>query len=127
VTTEVKCSWTLHLEVVKGRTILTARAGKEISFRVDCQRLELQAPQGSIQAVGDVKLASAALNGTSDRLTVSLQEDQIVLEGHASLTSARDGQSMEVKGERLSLRIASQDTGKEVQTVDGPSPLVSPK
>jgi hypothetical protein len=105
VNTEVKCPWTLRLEVVKGRTILTAETGKDASFRVDCERLELKAPQGSIQAVGGVKISSNGLEGTSDRLTVNLQEDQVILEGRAALVSRRHGENMEIKGERLSVRL----------------------
>jgi hypothetical protein len=105
----VKCPWTLRLEVVKGRTILTAETGKDASFRVDCERLELKAPHGSIQAAGDVKISSTGLAGSSDRLTVNLQEDQVILEGRAALISRRHGENMEVKGERLSLRLVKTD------------------
>jgi hypothetical protein len=102
---EIKCPWSLRLEVVKGRTILTAETGKDASFRIDCERLELKAPQGSIQAMGDVKISGNGLEGTSERLTVNLQDDQVILEGRATLVSRRDGENMEVKGERLSLRL----------------------
>jgi hypothetical protein len=104
-TTEIKCPWTLHLEIVKGRTILTAETGKAASFRIDCERLELKAPQGNIQAVGNVKISGTGLEGNSDRLTVNLQEDQVILEGRAALVSRRQGENIEVKGERLCLRL----------------------
>jgi hypothetical protein len=107
---EVKCPWTLHLAVVKGRTILTAQAGKDASFKVECDLLELKAPQGNIQATGNVKISSDALEGSSERLTVNLQEDQVSLEGRAALIARRQGENMEIKGERLSLRLVKTAT-----------------
>jgi hypothetical protein len=102
---EVKCPWSLHLEVVKGRTVLTAQAGKDARFRIECDQLDLKAPQGSVQARGNVKISNAGLDGSSDRLTVNLQEDQVILEGRAALVARREGENMEVKGERLGVRL----------------------
>ena len=49
---DVPCPWVLRVEIVKGRTLLAASTGKEIQFRVSCDRLDLAAPNGRIQAMG---------------------------------------------------------------------------
>src|SRR5262249_60202165 len=89
-----------------GRTQLSARIGKEVQFRVSCERLNLQAPRGSIEACGGVKLANYDLEGACDRLTITWQEDHVVLEGKAQLKCRHDGQDMELKSDRLSLRLS---------------------
>lgn len=38
------CPWALRIEIVKGKTQLTAAIGKEVQFRIVCEKLDLQAP-----------------------------------------------------------------------------------
>jgi hypothetical protein len=108
------CPWTLRVALVDGKTHLTAQTGKEVRFRVVCDQLNLQAPCGNIEAQGTVKLASSGLEGSCDRLTISWQEDQVVLEGSAKLKCYREGQNVELKAARLSLRLTRHSACEEV-------------
>src|SRR6266545_2655336 len=58
------CPWVLRVEIVKGRTLMTAQSGKDVQFRVSCDKLELQAPRGSILAAGNVSVSSEGLQGS---------------------------------------------------------------
>jgi hypothetical protein len=101
----VACPWTFHLAVVEGRTVLTAKTGEVVQFKVACDRLDLQAPSGSIRASGAIQLHSAGLEGKADHLTINLQEDRVILNGQAHLRARRDGQQLELQADRLSLRV----------------------
>jgi hypothetical protein len=98
--------------VVDGKTHLTAAVGSEIHFKVICDQLNLQAPRGNIEAQGCVKLSSSGLDGSCDRLTISWQEDQVVLVGQARLKCQREGQDVELKSDRLSLRLTPANAKK---------------
>jgi hypothetical protein len=102
---EGPCPWTLRVEIVKGRTLLTAQTGKEVQFRVSCDKLDLQAPHGNIQASGNVRVASEGLQGACDKLMIAWQKDQVVLEGGAELKCQRDGQEVDLKAAKLTLRL----------------------
>jgi hypothetical protein len=127
------CPWTFHLVVVEGRTVLTAKVGGEVQFKVTCDRLDLQAPNGAIQAAGAIKLTSAGLEGSSERLTINLREDRVILDGQAHLKARRQSQELELQAERLSLRLVDGRLGDSAETAEppaggfpGPSGLVSP-
>jgi hypothetical protein len=102
------------MAIVEGRTQQEARSGKEVEFRVSCQQLELQAPRGSIQAQGDVKISGSGLDGSCERLTINWWCDQVLLEGHAQLKCLRDGQDVELKAEKLSLKLSASSTIKSI-------------
>jgi hypothetical protein len=106
------CPWNLRVAVVGGKTLLTAQTGQEIRFRVVCDQLNLQAPCGIIAASGSVKLSSSGLEGTCDNLAISWQADQVVLDGKAQLKCHREGQDLELKGDKLSLRLTSSGVKK---------------
>jgi hypothetical protein len=93
------------VETVQGRTLLTAETNKNGKFRLSCECLNLQAPNGTIEAQGTVKLSGGGIEGACDRLTISWQNDQVILEGHAQMTYRRAGQDLEVAADRLSLRL----------------------
>jgi hypothetical protein len=107
------CPWTLRIEIINaktndnGKTLLTASVGKEVQFRIMCDKLDLQSPRGIIDATGSVTLTSEGLDGTCDRLQITWVEDVVVLEGKANLKCQRDGQEVELKAERLSLRLSA--------------------
>jgi hypothetical protein len=103
---EGPCPWTLRVEIIKGRTLLTAQTGQEVQFRVSCDKLDLQAPRGTIKASGNVKVESEGLKGACEQLSIAWQQDQVVLEGNAELKSQRDGQDMDLKAAKLSLRLS---------------------
>src|SRR5262249_50032416 len=105
------CPWVLRVEIIKGRTLMTAQTGKEVQFRVSCDKLELQAPRGSIMASGNVTVSSDGLQGSCDQLVIAWQKDQVVLEGKAELKCHRDGQEVDLKAAKLSLRLSIPKTG----------------
>jgi hypothetical protein len=100
-----KCPWKLNLEIVDGMTHVTALNGKVVQFRVVCEKLDLQAPHGCLDASGNVKLTCDGIDGTCDRLSITWQDDRVVLEGKAKLKCQRDGQDVELSAARLSLRL----------------------
>jgi hypothetical protein len=102
---EASSPWTFHLVVVQGRNVLTAKVGGEVKFKITCDRMEMQAPHGAIQATGSIKLTSPGLEGTSERLTINLQDDRVILDGRTHLHARREGQEMELEADRLSLRM----------------------
>jgi hypothetical protein len=110
--TSTPCPWNLRMVVVDGKTHLTAQVGHEVHFKVVCDQLNLQAPRGSIEAQGCVKLSSSGLEGCCEHLSINWQEDQVVLVGQAQLKCHREGQDMELKSDRLSLRLSPSPVKK---------------
>jgi hypothetical protein len=113
------------MAIVEGRTQLEARNGKEVQFQVSCKQLDLQAPCGSIQAQGDVKISGSGLDGNCERLTINWQDDHVLLEGHAQLKCLRDGQDVELKADRLSLKLSTSSTVRGVGESAEP-PMIDP-
>jgi hypothetical protein len=110
------------MAIVEGRTQLEARNGKEVQFSVSCQQLDLQAPRGSIQAQGDVKISGSGLDGSCEKLTINWWCDHVLLEGHAELKCLREGQDVELKADRLSLKLSASSTVKGVgETAEPPT------
>jgi lipopolysaccharide export system protein LptA len=107
VVTTVKCPWTFHMEVVEGKTVVTAKSGDEIQMKLTCDKLDLQAPRGSLHANGAVKLTGPGLEASSDKLVINLQEERVTLEGKAEVKSQRQGQLVELQSDRLSLRLSA--------------------
>src|SRR5262249_3687571 len=130
------CPWILRVEIAKGRTLLEARTRDEVKFRVECEKLNLQAPRGIIAAEGGVKIASTGLDGTCDKLAIIWTDDHVVLEGKSYLKCNRDGQEVELKAERLSLRLSAPGAARgegaiqpvRVERVEdrGPAPGLRP-
>jgi hypothetical protein len=102
--------WVLRIEVVSGRTQLTAETSKGIQIRLICDQLNLQAPEGLIEAKGGVRISSAGSEATCDRLTITWQDDRITLEGKVQMKSGRDG--MEISGDRVSLRLTAAQVAR---------------
>jgi hypothetical protein len=103
---DAPCPWVLRVEIVKGRTLMTAQSGKEVQFRVSCDKLDMQAPRGSILASGNVTVSSEGLEGSCHQLMIAWQADQVILEGKAELKCRREGQEVDLKASRLSLRLS---------------------
>jgi hypothetical protein len=113
--------WSLQMEIVGGRTVLTAHLHKTQEFRITCQRVEMKTPDGSVLAVGQVTFAGPGISGACDKLTLPLSDDRMLLEGKAevqieqrSTTDARGEfyrgmptPTAELKGEQLTLRLTA--------------------
>jgi hypothetical protein len=100
------CPWTLHIHILKGRTQMEARIDKAVKFRVSCEHLDLQAPRGSIQAQGDVKVIGPDLEGKCEHLTINWQDEQVLLDGTVNLKCRKEGQEVELKAEKLGLKLS---------------------
>jgi len=114
------CPWTLKMTIVDGLTVVEARIGKEIQFRISCARLDLQSPRGSILAQGDVKISGSGLDGQCERLLINWSDDRLVVEGNAYMKCLRDGHDVELNAERMSLRLSESSTIKGVGKVKLP-------
>jgi hypothetical protein len=98
--------------IVKGRTQLEARIGKEVQFRVDCAQISIGAPTGCLTARGDVHVTGSELEGTCDGLTINWQDDHVLLDGKARLKCLRNGQDVELNADHLSLRLSMSSSIK---------------
>ena len=119
----VTCCWNIQMEVIKGRTVVTAKAGKDASFRIECDQLDLQAPKGCVRASGKVSITGPGLEGASNVMILNLQEDRLMLEGDVKVKSRRDKQDLELTGERLSLRLISAAAEVKKHSSMQPVPL----
>jgi hypothetical protein len=119
----VTCSWNIQMEVIKGRTVVTAKAGKDASFRIECDQLDLQAPKGCVRASGKVTITGPGLEGASNVMILNLQEDRLMLEGDVKVKSRRDKQDLELTGDRLSLRLINSSA--EAKKASAPMPRIS--
>jgi hypothetical protein len=117
---EITCPWTLRIENVEGRAHLEARNGKEVQFRVVCSELDVQAPRGYIQAIGDVVVNGHEMQGTCKKLTINWHDEHVQLDGGVFLKCHKDGQDIEVKGEKLSFRLSVISSVRADTTSDAP-------
>lgn len=108
----VTCPWTLQVKIVGGRTLLEARNDDKVQLRISCQMLDLQAPNGTIRARGDVKLNGSDLNGSCEMLTIAWQHESVLLEGKVQLTCPKEGQEIELAAERLSVKLTGAKSAK---------------
>lgn len=77
--------WALHLETVDGKTIVHAIVHQKSRFKIVCERLDLQAPLGTLRAVGQVQISGEGFKGQCDRLAIALDRDHLTLEGRAEV------------------------------------------
>jgi hypothetical protein len=106
------CPWSLQMEIVDGRTQLTAQNGKDVKFTVSCEKLEVLTPSGSIHASGTVKLATPSIEGACDKLTISWQNDVVVLD-KVQLKCKLEGQEAELHADQMRLRLSNVVTVSE--------------
>jgi hypothetical protein len=108
----IACPWTLRVEIVEGRPQLEARSGKDVMFRVHCERLNLQAPDGTIVAQGSIKVSAPDMEGVCDKLTINWSEDRVVLEKEVRLKCRKEGQDVELTGDRLTVKLTANSDAK---------------
>ncbi|MCS7046862.1 MAG: hypothetical protein NZO58_10940, partial [Gemmataceae bacterium] len=142
--------WTIHLETVEGRTVLQAVVHRKARFKITCDRLDLQAPRGTVLAVGRVAIAGEGFQGNCERLSIPLHDDRLILEGGAEVSvrtqtvavsdTAREGQPplvdsrrhdesattgvplLHLKGDHLDLRWSDlQPSGSNGARLDEPA------
>jgi hypothetical protein len=99
------CPWNLSVEIVDGRTHLTAKTGSDVQFKIICEKLELQTPRGSITASGKVMIASDSVEGVCDRLTISWHDEAVVLD-KVQMKCKLEGNEAELQADQLRLRLS---------------------
>jgi hypothetical protein len=107
-------AWSLYVEMVDGRSVVTATVNKKHEFKIVCQTLDLQTVAGCMKAKGKVTITGDCLTGTCDQLTLPLHDDRLLLEGMADVriqkvttnTSDTNPSAFELKGDKLDLRIS---------------------
>jgi hypothetical protein len=84
--------WLLNMETINGQTQLIARLKQPIvnqkpalEFRILCDRVEVKSP-GAVQAIGKVSVIGAGIKGACQRLTLPLNETQLIFEEQAKIT-----------------------------------------
>ncbi len=117
----VTCPWNLQVEVVKGRTYLTAQNGQELKFTISCDKLDLQTPAGFIVAIGNVKVATDSIEGDCERLTISWRDEVVVLQ-KAQLKCKLQGNEAAFQAELLTVRLSPVVAVPQVPTVPGNAP-----
>jgi len=78
--------WQMTMETIDGKTVLQAMVHRRARFKVVCDRLDMQAPRGTLLAVGHVQLSGEGFHGACDALSIPLHEDRLILEGSAELS-----------------------------------------
>jgi hypothetical protein len=98
--------WVIRVEVKKTVTHLIA-SSKSVEFHVQCQNLKVQSPTGDIQAEGKIKVSAAGLDMNCERLTISWQNDWVLMEGKVRLQTQKDAQQLELSGDKLQLKLTT--------------------
>lgn len=108
------CAWSLHVEIVDGKTIMTCTVHKKHEFKIVCQSVDLQTGKHILKATGQVQITGDMLTGSCENLSIPLMEDRLVMEGSASVNiqktpttvSNEPVASFLLKGTSLDLRIS---------------------
>jgi hypothetical protein len=108
--------WVIKVEVVKTMTHLTATS-KSAEFKVICEQLKVQSPGGDIQAEGKIKVAAAGLDMDCEKLTISWEDDWVIMEGKVRLLTQKDGQQVELVGDKLQLKLTTLTSISALKTI----------
>jgi hypothetical protein len=118
------CPWTLHVEIVDGKTVMTCTVHKKHQFKIVCQSVDLQTGKTMLKATGKVQITGDMMTGMCENLTIPLMDDRLVMEGAASVTiqkvvatvSNHDDMTLfELKGSSLDLRINEFVVARPIQ------------
>jgi hypothetical protein len=102
--------WTFHVTVVQGVTHLEARTGDDVHFTISCLNLNMQTPNGNLQASGSVQFTGPNVEGACDKLVLAWADEHVSLEGNVSLRCLQNGQDVDLRGEKLSIKLAAIET-----------------
>lgn len=120
--------WTLQMEIVGGQTLLRARLHQQTEFRILCDRVEMKASEGGVQALGHVRVSGSGVTASCEKLTLPLSNANLLLQGQADVkitsgaaaAGSKGAPAWELKGESLSLRLA------DLPCAAAPPPVVLP-
>lgn len=107
--------WVIRVEVVNTQTHLIATS-KSAEFHILCQHLKVQSPTGDILAEGAIKVNAVGLDLECDRLTISWKNDWVLLEGKVHLQTEKDGQKVEMTGDKLQLKLTNLTATSALKT-----------
>src|SRR5262249_52855669 len=96
-----------------------AHNGDTVHLRISCQRIQVQAPNGNIQAQGDVKLSGSDLDGSCEVLTIIWQKEDVLMEGKVHLKCPKDVQEIDLTADRLTVKLTNAKTAKAVDKKEG--------
>jgi hypothetical protein len=121
--------WSLQWELADGHTLLIARLNKRLEFRIECERVKMESPDGAVLAIGKVSFIGPGVKGTCQQLTIGLAGDILVLDGKAQIQVQQGNPSdlaiptVELAGERVSVRLQQLTGGAAPQAFPGaPTP-----
>jgi hypothetical protein len=129
------CPWSLQVDLVDGRTVVTATVNKTHEFKIVCESLDMQTGKGTLKASGKVQISSDTMNGVCEHLEIPLMEDRLVLEGGAEVRIANDAANIsnvkpaafELKSQTLNMRLSELQSGKVAQAGWNVPPASLPK
>ena len=102
------CPWRFRVQLVRGRTHLTASTATGLEFLIRCDKLHLQRPNGHIEAQGSVEIVGKDFTATSEHLTIAWQEELVRLQGKARLRSRHSGEVLELRSEQLTFQLTKK-------------------
>ncbi|MCI0377675.1 MAG: hypothetical protein L0215_08725 [Gemmataceae bacterium] len=106
----VSSPWTINWQAQEGKNRLTLSLVKFPSYQITCDQLEMSVPKGGqILAAGNVKVTCQNFEATSQKLTVPLDRDEIVLEGQVLIQQGAPGapgMMSELRAERIQFRLS---------------------
>jgi hypothetical protein len=108
------CPWVFTVEVVEGRTRLTAQDGPTVQFTIDCDTLDMRTGGGLVQAAGNVEVKATNLDGVCDRLTINWQDDAITLV-NARLKCNMDGRDADLQSPQLRLQMSINQVNRQLK------------
>jgi len=98
--------WQLSMEIIGTRTQLFAKLRQPgnstiiAEFKITCDRVEMKAPGGELQALGKVTVVGAGLNATCNRLILPIHETRLIFEEQAQFAHEGVAGSM-LRGDRI--------------------------
>jgi hypothetical protein len=101
-------TWLLHTETLGEQTLLVAKLRQTTSmrppaeFRILGDRVEMNGPNGDVQAVDRVTFIGTGLKGACRRLTLQWNELRLVFEGQVSIETVAGGK---LSGDRITWEI----------------------
>jgi hypothetical protein len=119
--TKLTCPWDLTVKIVDGRSQLTVADGRAVKLTIVCDKLDVKAPAGAIQAAGQVVVQSEGLSGICDALSISWQEAAVQLV-NARLSCQMDGRDVVLQGPVMQVQLTRPDENRK-PTVDEMLPI----
>jgi hypothetical protein len=95
------------MEVVGNRTHLFAKLRQSnllapaVEFKIACERVEMKAPGGEVQALGKVTFQGAGITGACQRLTLPIHDARLVFEEQVQLQHDAAPAPAILRGDRI--------------------------